>query len=164
MSEVNRYGRASGSRLNVRKSEGLWLGPWRGRPDQPHGLTWTSTRLKVLGVWLGDGQRVALNYREHYASILSKLRTWSARPLSQLGRVKVANVFLYSRLWYRTEIMPLLPAGRADLIGYREVEREVANWVFRKRGSRRDERPRMQVSQERPVSYTHLTLPTTPYV
>lgn len=45
--------------------------------------------------------------------------------------------------------MPLLPAGRADLIGYREVEREVANWVFRKRGSRRDERPRMQVSQER---------------
>merc|ERR1712002_461041 len=55
LSEFCLYGRASGSRLNQDKTEGLWLGRWRHRPDKPYGFTWKSTRLKVLGVWIGDG-------------------------------------------------------------------------------------------------------------
>ena len=50
LSEIRLYERASGSRLNESKTEGLWLGRWRGRADRPYGFTWKSTRLKVLGV------------------------------------------------------------------------------------------------------------------
>ena len=130
LSEIRLYERASGSRLNESKTQGLWLGRWRGRADKPYGFTWKSTRLKVLGVWIGDRTAGAANYGEQYVAIRAKLRAWRSRPLSPLGKVRVANMFLYSRLWYRTAVsVPF--AGVGGVGGYREVEREVATWVFR---------------------------------
>ena len=105
MSEVRLYERASGGRLNIGKTEGLWLGPWRGRPDKPFGFTWTSVRVKVLGVWIREGASVADNFAAQFASIRAKLRQWRPRPLSELGKVMVAIVLLYLRLWYRTEAL-----------------------------------------------------------
>ena len=97
-----------------------------------YGFTWKSTRIKVLGVWLGEtGVRIA-NYEERYAAIIAKMRTWSRVPLSPLGKVRVANIFLYSRLWYQTEISPPL-ARTNERQGYEDVERQVASWVFRGR-------------------------------
>ena len=40
LSEIRLYERASGSKLNRAKTEGLWLGRWRGRGDKPYGFTW----------------------------------------------------------------------------------------------------------------------------
>ena len=132
LSEVRLYERASGSRLNQAKTEGLWLGRWRGRQDKPYGFTWKSTRLKVLGVWIGDGTCGGANFAEQYVAIKAKLRSWQVRPLSELGKVRVANMFLYSRLWYRTAIWD--PLADVDGVGgYQEVERKVADWVFRGR-------------------------------
>ena len=130
LSEIRLYERASGSRLNESKTEGLWLGRWRGRADRPYGFTWKSTRLKVLGVWIGGRTAGAANYEEQYVAIRAKLRAWRARPLSQLGKIAAANMFLYSRLWYRTAVSAPL-ADRDGVGGYQEVEREVASWVFR---------------------------------
>ena len=50
MSEVRLFERASGSKLNESKTEGLWLGRWKTRVDKPHDFTWTNTRVRVLGV------------------------------------------------------------------------------------------------------------------
>ena len=47
------YEKGSGSKLNLSKSKGLWLGPWRGRVDSPVSLDWTSVKIKVSGVFLG---------------------------------------------------------------------------------------------------------------
>ena len=41
-------------------------------------------------------------------------------------------MFLYSRLWYRTAVSAPF-AGVGGVGGYREVEKEVAAWVFRGR-------------------------------
>ena len=102
------------------------------RPDKPYGFTWKSTRIKVLGVWLGETSVRITNYEEHYAAIIAKLKTWSRVPLSQLGKVRVANIFLYSRLWYRTEVSA--PLAKTDTRqGFEGVERQVASWVFRGR-------------------------------
>jgi len=48
----DRYERGSGSKLNISKSKGLWLGPWSGRLDPPVDLDWTSVKIKVLGVYI----------------------------------------------------------------------------------------------------------------
>ena len=47
------YERGSGSKLNLSKSTGLWLGPWNGRSDSPVAIDWSSVKIKVLGVFLG---------------------------------------------------------------------------------------------------------------
>ena len=49
------YERGSGAKLNLDKCEGLWLGSWNGRTDAPVDISWSSVKVKVLGVFLGLG-------------------------------------------------------------------------------------------------------------
>lgn len=45
----DRYEQASGAKLNVQKSSGLLLGPWRARSHLPVSLKWSRDSLIVLG-------------------------------------------------------------------------------------------------------------------
>ena len=57
------YEKASGSKLNLAKSKGLWPGGWRGCPDPPVDLDWSSAKRKVLGVFIGEGNLEEDNWR-----------------------------------------------------------------------------------------------------
>lgn len=48
------FERGTGSKLNLLKCEGLWLGAWRARVDPPVAIQWTSGKIKVLGVYIGN--------------------------------------------------------------------------------------------------------------
>ena len=50
---TDKYGRGTGAKLNVSKTEAMWLGSHTGRVDKPLGLKWVKT-MKVLGVYFGD--------------------------------------------------------------------------------------------------------------
>ena len=49
---INGYEGRSGARLNVTKTEAMWLGVWRLCSDQPLGLKWVM-KMKILGVVFG---------------------------------------------------------------------------------------------------------------
>ena len=49
------FEKASGSRLNLGKFNGLCLGPWCNRLDSPVAIAWSSGMIKVLGVFIGFG-------------------------------------------------------------------------------------------------------------
>ena len=72
--------------------QGLWLGSWKGRIDKPLDLDWKSTSVKVLGVHIGNIDTGAANFEEQYAAIRAKIRMWKPRPLSEIGKIRVANV------------------------------------------------------------------------
>ena len=129
---VRGFGAASGSKLNTDKSEGLWLGPWRARTGLIHGLNWKD-KIRILGVWLGRGDLVGANLQTPYEIVRARLRAWGGRPLSTLSKVRVANIFFFSSLWYRTEVIDPVEASRGNIPGYGEVEKEVGNWLFRGR-------------------------------
>lgn len=57
------YEKGSGSKLNLSKSKGLWLGSWKGRLDSPVNLDWSSSMIKVLGVFIGAGDLDEANWR-----------------------------------------------------------------------------------------------------
>ena len=126
---ANEFGRASGSRLNRDKTEGIWLGPWQERTGNHHGLNWKE-RIKVLGVWLGRGNVAGANFGDAYGMVRSRFYAWKGRPLSALGKAKVANVFLFSSLWYRTEVVDPVKDGRGLVPGYGDLEKEVGGWLF----------------------------------
>ena len=48
------FEKGSGSKLNLNKCEGLWLGSWRDRAEAPVAINWTSTKIKVLGIFIGN--------------------------------------------------------------------------------------------------------------
>ena len=45
--EISDYEQASGAKVNLRKTKGLWLGKWKHRTDEPLGFS--LGRMTVLG-------------------------------------------------------------------------------------------------------------------
>ena len=51
----------TGSKLNLSKCGGLWLGPWRFRTNPPVDIQWSSCKLKVLGVFISYDEMGEVN-------------------------------------------------------------------------------------------------------
>ena len=48
---IHTFERGSGSRLNPKKTEGIWIGTQAGRTMGPVHITWVAENLKILGVF-----------------------------------------------------------------------------------------------------------------
>ena len=94
------YERGSGAKLNFGKCEGLWLGGWNGRTDSPVNITWSSVKVKVLGVFLGPGNLEEDNWRPRITAVENALNSWRQRSLSYKGKALVINALALSRVWY----------------------------------------------------------------
>jgi len=108
---LNEFEEATNAKVNVDKTEALWVGRWRGRSDKPHNLKWSSDHVKFLGIYIGNkvgssGTKKLsdLNFAEQIEKIKNKMNYWKGKGVSLFGRVKVLNIFVLSRLWYRTSI------------------------------------------------------------
>ena len=117
------FEQASGSKLNQSKSKGLWLGGWCGRVDPPVALDWSSSKLKVLGVFIGVGDLEADNWRPRIDAVERVLNSWRSRSLSFRGKALVVNVpgFGMWRLSFTCPLgsqrnFPLLPSPFSGLV------------------------------------------------
>ena len=110
------YERGSGSRLNLSKSKGLWLGPWANRSDPPVGLDWSSTKIKVLGVFLGPGNLDDDNWKPRIEAVENTLLSWRQRILSFEGRALVINALALSRVWYVASLIRMPPWVFGELL------------------------------------------------
>lgn len=70
------YQRGSGAKLNMDKCEGLWLGSWNGRTDSLVNISWSSIKVKMLGVFLGAGNLEEENWRPCIAAVENALNSW----------------------------------------------------------------------------------------
>ena len=101
---ITRFSAASGAKLNLHKSVGLWLAP-RPRPWQwgeEAGLTWLKKGevTKYLGFPFG----IDIPQKEKDAKMMSQIKKhllrWSANKLSLAGRIMVSNQVVLSSIWY----------------------------------------------------------------
>ena len=100
---INVYEGGSGARLNVAKTEAMWLGAWRSRGDQPLGLKWV-TKMKILGVVFGLDTD-ADNWRPKLEKLEKHLNLWKSRSLSLVGRSLIVNVLGISKLLYLSAVL-----------------------------------------------------------
>ena len=91
--ELKCYETATGAKVNVDKTEGLWPGSWKGRQDRPYNCKWTSDKVKVLGIWLGNQDTSGGIFNELHTKIKLKLAFWKDRNLLLIGRVRVINIY-----------------------------------------------------------------------
>ena len=67
------FGKASGAKLNLEKTCGIWQGGWRDRQDKPFGISWVPYK-KMLGVVFGHGRDDMGKYSDNWFPILEKLK------------------------------------------------------------------------------------------
>ena len=135
---LGKYEKATNAKVNKDKTEALWVGNWKGRQDTPLNLKWTSDTIKFLGIVIGNKvgpnghlSLCELNFAEQIETIKNKINFWKGQGLSLISRVKIINIFILSRLWYRTKVW--------DITKYylESLNRIIRNFIWEeKRGAR----------------------------
>ncbi|XP_071501744.1 uncharacterized protein [Diadema antillarum] len=100
----------SGCKLNISKSEAVWIGSTKGSLDFPFsekGLKWTQNQFKTLGITfsLNVNQLFNLNFLPKLESIKSVLNCWRARNLSLIGKICVVKTLLLPQLLYQFSVL-----------------------------------------------------------
>lgn len=105
----DRFEKGTGSKLNLEKCEGLWIGAWRHRLDAPVPIVWTSIKMKVLGVFIGNVLLDEANWRPRIEAVQKCLNSWRSRALSLSGKALVCNALALSRVWYVASLVHMPP-------------------------------------------------------
>ena len=84
------FGKASGSKINVTKTRGMFLGKWKSRSDHPFGISWVdSTKLlgNTLGTFLSDDDI----WSKTLGKILKTLNNFKSRSVSFISKTYAIN-------------------------------------------------------------------------
>ncbi|UYV69981.1 hypothetical protein LAZ67_7001376 [Cordylochernes scorpioides] len=92
------FQRASGIRVNFRKSVSLWCGAWPARVYSPLDITWTDTSLRILGCDIRPRASAAMQEKHLLDLVDAAFRRWATftRGLSLVGRARTANCLVLS--------------------------------------------------------------------
>ena len=80
---------------------------WPSR--SPVDLDWSSVKLKVLGVFIGEGNLEVDNWRPRIDAVDHVLSAWRSRSLSFRGKALVINALALSRVWYVASLVHMPP-------------------------------------------------------
>ena len=109
------FERGSGAKLNRAKTEALWLGAWKDRPDEPLGLSWVK-KTKILGIVFGSVNVECDNWEPRLSKLDQCVSRWKNRSLSFIGKVLILNILGLSKLLFVSSILakiisvPILPS------------------------------------------------------
>ena len=103
----DRYGKASGAKLNYRKTKGLWLGKWKTRSDHPFGISWAD-KAKILGIYFGKNVTHDDNWNPIFVKFQKILNSYKQRSLCYKEKVLVINCLAASLIWYPASVI-LMP-------------------------------------------------------
>ena len=109
------FEKGTGSKINMDKCEGLWLGSWRNRLSGPVSIRWTSTKIQVLGVFIGFGFLDEENWHPRIEAVDKCLASWRSRSLSYEGKAIVVNALALSSIWYVGSLVSIPAWALAEL-------------------------------------------------
>ena len=123
--EIQLYERVTGAKLNISKTEAMWLGSWKDRVDQPLGLKWVN-KMNILGVVFGTVPVERDNWELRLSKLDSCLSLWKPRSLSFVGKVLILNVLGRSKLLhlldrYNSLSWPFLRGAKLEHVARRSI-------------------------------------------
>ncbi len=101
---VERFGLASESKINLKKTHILVCGPLIDqRPDNSN-LNYVIDKIKVLGVWVGNTDTSDANWEPVVNKISRTLGMWSYRNLTIKGISTIVNTLALSKVWHLASV------------------------------------------------------------
>ena len=99
---IKEFGKVSGLKLNIEKTEGLWLGRGRNRGDNFADINWGKDSVKALGVFFGYNKQdiEERNWRSKVELIKKILNKWKYRDLTMQGRILIVKSLALSQVVY----------------------------------------------------------------
>ena len=105
------FSEISGLRLNIKKTEALWIGSKIGKEvnlSAEKDFKWVKDKVRALGVWLSTNPETTIeaNYSEKLTKVRNSLSCWELRRLSLLGKITVLKSLIASQLVYILSPLP----------------------------------------------------------
>ena len=97
------YGRISGLRINITKSEAMGLGKYKNLfTVKPYGLLWKESALTSLGITFDrdPNQTIEINFNKKFINVRNLLNMWSQRNLSIKGKITVIKSVILPQILY----------------------------------------------------------------
>ena len=95
---IDRFTKASGGKLNMTKTEGLYAGMQAGRTTGPVPIKWKLDSLDVLGMKIGNN--MTQNWDKCVDKTINNFDRWSQRKLTLVGKLVLIKTFALANLVY----------------------------------------------------------------
>jgi hypothetical protein len=104
---IHLYERATGARLNPRKSKALAIGAWT-EPPTDLGIVFHE-RVNIL--WVEFGPTIATSIRDSWSKVICAVRAQERRTYTRhlcfVQRMKYIQLCLFAKIWHVSQIFPL---------------------------------------------------------
>ena len=101
------FGKFSGAKLSLNKSEAMFLGKWRLRMDTPSDIpvNWVDS-MTIFGIKFGNVTEDDI-WHDVYIKMEKVLNLFKTRILSIYGKAKLINTMVLSKLWHIATVIPI---------------------------------------------------------
>lgn len=103
--KVTQFEAASGSKLNLEKTEGIYIGQQAGRAHGPVPIQWKVDHITVLGTTIGNNMNQ--NWQRAVERIEENFERWSARKLTMKGKAVIIRTFAIAGIVYLASFFPV---------------------------------------------------------
>ena len=93
---LNAFERCSGLKMNLKKTNAMWIGANKGSSAKPLHLDWV-TGVKNLGIYF--------SCQKEEVQIQKTINLWSMRGMSLFGKVTIIKTFLIPKMLYVSSIV-----------------------------------------------------------
>ena len=113
--DILTFEEATGAKVNVGKTKGLWTGAWKSRLDSPLGFEWTNKNVFSLGVFFGNDDPAGKTFQKIVPKVQKSINYWKGFHLSVLSKARVIETFSASKLLYATRFY-CIPPIQAEIL------------------------------------------------
>lgn len=103
LEDIQAYSTHSGAQLNLNKTSGCWLGPWKETPPHFMGVQWSTEMKNYLGVSFELRKSAEELWQGKVNRLRQALTPWHGRYLSLFNKAYVCNACLYPAILYRAQ-------------------------------------------------------------
>ncbi len=117
---IDVYAKASGAKINRKKTKIMALGEWKNRIEITSGVKWTSEPIKALGVFQGHNVDIVTIVGSITENITKKLERWRNRNLTLQGKVYLVKSIGISKLSHMvvSQILPKVCVSSINSVIY----------------------------------------------
>ena len=103
---LNDFEKVSGLKLNVMKTEAIWIGSLQSCEDEPLGFKW-KTCVQFLAILITYDVKILVekNFKQRLKKIANLINLWKSRGLSIHGKVNVITAILLSKMIYPSSFL-----------------------------------------------------------
>ena len=98
------YEKASGAKMNLEKTVGMYLGKWRNKNQRFKNIKWSTKPVKAFGVFHGYAIDLEMIWLEKINKIKSCMEVWKSRDLTYFGKFLIIKSFVLSVIGYEIEM------------------------------------------------------------